>query len=213
MRSRFISLAAVVLVSGVASAQDLARTTMPVLIKEVKPEYTKSAMDRRIQGSVELAVVVQADGTVGDNVRVTKSLDPELDQQAIRAAKQWRFRPGTKDGEPVPVEVNLELTFTLRGGAPVYMAGNGVTAPKPIKQVQPEYTDAARQARVQGTVQLTGIVEPDGTIGSIRVTKALDPELDQQAIKALSKWLFDPGQKDGVKVRVQVNVEMTFTLK
>jgi TonB family protein len=45
---------------------------------------------------------------------VTKSLDEQLDQQAIIAVKQWQFRPGTKAGTPVDVEVNIELTFTLR---------------------------------------------------------------------------------------------------
>ena len=85
----------------------------PVLVREVKPSYTKGAMDREVQGSVELEAVVQADGTVGD-VRVTKSLDPELDDAAISALKQWRFRPGTKDAKAVDVQVQVELTFTLK---------------------------------------------------------------------------------------------------
>ena len=85
----------------------------PVLTKEVKPNYTKAAMDRKVQGIVEVDAVVLKNGTVGD-VTVTRSLDEDLDQEAVKAAKQWRFRPGTKDGEPVAVRVNIELTFTLR---------------------------------------------------------------------------------------------------
>jgi TonB family protein len=55
------------------------------------------------------------DGTVGD-VRITKSLDPVfgLDQEAIKAARQWRFKPGMRLGQPVPVIITIELTFTLR---------------------------------------------------------------------------------------------------
>jgi TonB family protein len=55
------------------------------------------------------------DGTVGD-VKVTRSLDSVfgLDQEAIKAARQWRFRPGMRMGEPVPVIITIELTFTLR---------------------------------------------------------------------------------------------------
>jgi len=86
----------------------------PVLSYEVKPNYSKDAMDRKVQGTVELKVIVQADGTVADHVEVTKSLDPDLDQAAISAAKQWRFRPGTKDDKAVDVQVSLEMTFTLR---------------------------------------------------------------------------------------------------
>ena len=55
------------------------------------------------------------DGSVGE-VKVTRSLDPifGLDQEAIKAAKQWRFRPGMRQGSPVPVIITIELTFTLR---------------------------------------------------------------------------------------------------
>lgn len=86
----------------------------PVLVRETKPSYTKDAMDRKVQGRVEMQCVVLVDGTVDENVKITKSLDPDLDQQAIIALKQWTFRPGTKDDKPVPVQVNVEMTFTLR---------------------------------------------------------------------------------------------------
>ena len=87
--------------------------TLPTVVREVKPKYSPEAMQRKIQGSVWLGVVVLASGDVGD-VQVTKSLDADLDQQAILAAKQWKFRPGTKDGKPVAVLVTIELTFTLK---------------------------------------------------------------------------------------------------
>ena len=87
----------------------------PAVIREVKPAYTAEAMRAKVQGTVWLQCVVMPDGTVG-NVQITKSLDSTfgLDQEAIKAAKQWRFKPGTRQGEPVPVLVTIELTFTLR---------------------------------------------------------------------------------------------------
>jgi protein TonB len=85
----------------------------PQLVREVKPNYTKSAMDRRVEGSVELDAVILKDGSVGD-VSIKRSLDEELDQQAIKATKQWKFKPGTKDGEAVNVQVFIELTFRLK---------------------------------------------------------------------------------------------------
>jgi TonB family protein len=89
--------------------------TNPIPLKEVKPAYTAEAMRAKVQGTVWLECIVMPDGTVGD-VRVTKSLDSVfgLDQEAIKAARQWRFRPGLRQGEPVPVIVTIELTFTLR---------------------------------------------------------------------------------------------------
>jgi len=89
--------------------------TLPTVLREVKPAYTADAMRAKVQGSVWLECIVMPDGSVGD-VKVTRSLDPifGLDQEAIKAAKQWRFRPGMRQGEPVPVIITIELTFTLR---------------------------------------------------------------------------------------------------
>lgn len=89
--------------------------TLPRVLREVKPQYTADAMRAKVQGSVWLECIVMPDGSVGD-VRVTRSLDPifGLDQEAIKAAKQWRFSPGMRQGEPVPVIITIELTFTLR---------------------------------------------------------------------------------------------------
>jgi TonB family protein len=89
--------------------------TLPSIVREVKPEYTPEAKAQKIQGSVWMEVVVLDSGDVGD-VHVTKSLDAEhgLDQQAIKAAKQWKFKPGMKDSKPVAVEVTIEMTFTLK---------------------------------------------------------------------------------------------------
>jgi periplasmic protein TonB len=87
--------------------------TMPIVITEVRPNYTREAMQAKIEGTVSLSCVVETDGTVRD-VTVLKSLDPALDGQAVLAAKQWRFQPGTKSGTPVRVRVPVEMTFTLR---------------------------------------------------------------------------------------------------
>ena len=91
--------------------------TSPTLIREVKPNYTGDAMRAKLQGVVEMEAVVLPDGSVDPTrIKITRSLDSTfgLDQQAIIAVKQWRFRPGTYKGQPVPVLVNVELTFTLR---------------------------------------------------------------------------------------------------
>jgi periplasmic protein TonB len=87
----------------------------PIVLREVKPQYTADAMRAKIQGVVVVECIIMPDGTVGD-VQVVKSLDPTfgLDQEAVKAAKQWRFVPGKKQGQPVPVLVTIELAFNLR---------------------------------------------------------------------------------------------------
>jgi bla regulator protein BlaR1 len=87
----------------------------PKILHEVKPVYTAEAMQAKIQGRIKLEAVIKKDGTVGD-VQVVESLDKEygLDNQAIIATKQWTFEPATKDGTPVNVRVDIEMTFTLK---------------------------------------------------------------------------------------------------
>jgi len=87
----------------------------PHVLREVKPKYTSDAMRAKVQGTVLLACVVGPDGTIGD-VQVVRSLDSTfgLDDQAIRAVRQWQFAPGMRMGEPVAVQITIELTFTLR---------------------------------------------------------------------------------------------------
>ena len=87
----------------------------PVLIQDVRPNYTRAAMDAKIQGSVLLEAVVQADGRVGDT-RVIRSLDTKhgLDREAIRASQGWVFKPAQLNGSPVALIVTLEMTFTLK---------------------------------------------------------------------------------------------------
>jgi TonB family protein len=192
---------------------------MPAVISEVKPGYTPAALRDGVQGSVLLDCVVNADGTVSD-VRVRKSLDPGLDQEAVGALKRWRFRPGTKEGTPVPVRVDVEMAFTVGtkgpalGSADVYQPGaQGVTLPKVVHEVKPSYTRAAREARIQGVVTVEAVVLPGGAVGDLRVTAPLEPSLDAEAIRAVKQWRFDPGRKDGKAVPVQVMIDLTFTLK
>lgn len=89
--------------------------TLPEIIREVKPAYTSEAMRAKVQGTVLLEAVVRTDGSVGD-VRIIRQLDTVfgLDNEAVKAARQWQFRPGTRLGQPVPVLITIELTFTLR---------------------------------------------------------------------------------------------------
>lgn len=88
--------------------------TDPVVIKQVKPAYTPEAMRSKITGDVLLEAIVMPDGTVG-KIRVIKSLDTKygLDEEAIKATKQWLFQPGTRLGQKVAVIIKIEMSFRL----------------------------------------------------------------------------------------------------
>ncbi len=97
------------------------------------------------------------------------------------------------------------------GGA--YQPGNGVSAPKLLKIVQPQYTADAMRAKVQGVVVLECIVMPDGTVGEARVKRSLPFGLDEEAIKAARQWRFSPGTRQGEAVPVIVSIELSFSLR
>jgi protein TonB len=86
----------------------------PQLIHMVDPKYTSEAMRAKLQGNVELEVVVQKNGTVGD-IRLTRSLDKQfgLDAAAMQAAKGWVFKAATCKGQAVDMIVGLVLEFRL----------------------------------------------------------------------------------------------------
>lgn len=85
----------------------------PTLLREVKPKYTADAMRQRIQGTVVLEVVVGRDG-LPLAIRVTRSLERGLDQEAIEAVRGWRFTPGRIGDTPVDVLVTILLDFQVR---------------------------------------------------------------------------------------------------
>jgi TonB family protein len=98
---------------------------------------------------------------------------------------------------------------------PVYEIGTGVSAPVPLRQQDPTYPRAAMQAKIAGEVQLSGVVEANGLLDQIRITKSLDTVhgLDQAAIDAASKWIFKPGMKDGKSAPVRVQMVLEFRLR
>ncbi len=85
----------------------------PTILSRVEPQYSEEARKARYQGTVILEAIVRKDGTV-DILHVVRSLGFGLDENAIQALKQWRFRPGLKNGVPVDVALNIEVNFNLR---------------------------------------------------------------------------------------------------
>jgi protein TonB len=97
-------------------------------------------------------------------------------------------------------------------GGSIYSIGGGVSSPSILHKVEPEYSEEARKAKWQGTVQLSVIVDESGHPRDIKVAQSLGLGLDQKAIEAVEKWLFKPGMKDGKPVAVFATIQVTFHL-
>jgi periplasmic protein TonB len=84
----------------------------PVAIYKVEPEYSEEARKAKFQGTVVLSIVIDEKGSP-TNFKVVRPLGLGLDEKAIEAVQKWRFRPGMKDGRPVPVLATVEVNFRL----------------------------------------------------------------------------------------------------
>jgi TonB family protein len=177
------------------------------------PLYSEEARGRGVAGVVTLRARIEGDGSVGA-ARVIKGLGAGLDQNAIVALRQWRFRPGTRAGVPVAMEADVDIEFTLRNDAlnaviandMATRVGPGVTPPRAIRVVGLPRT----QARRRGTVVLDVVLLEDGTPKILRVLASVDPALDELALRTFEQWRFSPAVKNGRPVKVRLNAEVRF---
>jgi periplasmic protein TonB len=84
----------------------------PILMAKVEPQYSEEARKAKYQGTVLLYVEIDTSGHA-TNIKVQRSLGLGLDEKAIEAVKQWKFKPGYKDGKPVMVAATIEVNFRL----------------------------------------------------------------------------------------------------
>lgn len=137
----------------------------------------------------------------------------EEDRLADDVPEYWAgfFVRATSAGEAhtkSPEEVGSEGSQPLK----LYQVGKGVTAPKIIFHADPEYAEAARLAKSQGTTLLSIVIGADGAVHKVRIRRPLGMGLDEKAIAAVKTWQFQPATKDGDPVTVQVDVEVNFRL-
>jgi TonB family protein len=93
-----------------------------------------------------------------------------------------------------------------------YNVGDGVSEPRILYKVDPQYTDAARMAKLSGVVHLKIVVDVDGRAKDIQVLSGIEPGLDQKAIEAVQTWRFAPGKKNRQPVPVSIPVDVVFRL-
>lgn len=93
-----------------------------------------------------------------------------------------------------------------------FRPGHGVTPPRVLHLSDPEFSEEARQAKYQGTMVLSLVVDSAGQAEDIRILRPIGVGLDRKAVESVSKWEFQPGTKEGEPVAVQIAVEVDFHL-
>jgi TonB family protein len=181
----------------------------PTILYREKAQYTQEARDNAIQGVVVLSVVFGADAQIRD-IELVRGLPDGLNEKAIEAAKKIRFEPAMKDGQPVSVRGTLEYSFNLYNDPILPMDSS--MRPRILYKEKAQYTQEARDNKVEGTVVLSVVFGADGQISGVRVIQGLPHGLTQKAIEAASKIRFEPAMKDGQPVSVRGKLEYSFKL-
>lgn len=174
----------------------------PKVIEKHDPEYSEEARVARLRGSVLLTLEVGVDGQPR-NLRVRKSLGLGLDESAAASVSRWRFEPGTKDGKPVVVATNIEVSFRLLGDRrawhlerAVFDVPQGATQPRLVQAPYPQPSGAEQT----GAVRLSFDVNEQGIPVNIRVENSSDPQWEDEVAALMREWRFQAATKDGSPV-------------
>lgn len=194
------------------------------IAKNIK--YPREALMTGKQGKVVLNLVIDTDGAIVD-VSVAKSVNPELDEEAMRVAYLMpNWIPGKKDGKPIRVRHQLPVNFKLAPGVEAHFLGDGVKSIEEIARYpggifacmkflveNMKYPEAALKERIQGKVLLILDIDEEGSIKNVDVSISVSPELDAEAIRLarlMPQWI--PGKKGGKPIRSKYLIPVDFRL-
>lgn len=173
---------------------DTPEEIIPITKQEVKPPPPPPPKQ------VTVINIVKDDVEVEDDI--------EIDVEADQETEVEDFTPIVEDEEEVQ---EMEI-FTVVESMPTYPGGDA--ARMKFLQENIKYPQMARESGIQGTVYVTFVVEPDGSVSDVRVLRGIGGGCDEEAvrvIKAMPKWI--PGKQRGKPVRVQFNMPIKFTLQ
>lgn len=198
------------------------------IIKKVNPVYPPLARQARIQGQVILKVEITKSGDA-ENIQLVSG-HPMLAPSAIEAVRQWKYRPYLLNGEPVNVQTDVTVNFTLadasspdtpsaQGGVPANIpfpqrirVSQGVEHGLLVSKVQPQYPSEAKEQHIQGEVLLRVTIDKEGNVANIQAVSGPDG-LVPASIEAVKQWKYRPYLLNGTPVEVETQVTVNFTLE
>ncbi len=184
----------------------------PVVIDSVEPEFSDQARAAKFNGSVIVGLIVNSQG-IPENVHVIRGVGMGLDENAVRAVQQYRFRPATENGNPVPVLINVEINFQVFK-SPKPVASSGIHPPQPVEEHEPVFTDAAKQLRYTATSLLHIMIKEDGTVVDPYVIRPAGLGLDEEALRAVGHYRFKPATRsDGTPIPSVLQIEVHFQVQ
>jgi TonB family protein len=184
--------------------QELACDDMVLAAGVPAEDYATVLMDvaRECAGSLLLGCAMAGSG----GASVLRERFTHLFEWRREAARSTR-----RMAMAIPVLLVFMTTFSF--AEKIYKVGPGIVPPKVLQQSEPQYTDEAKAAKLEGIVALTMVVGTDQRAHDVKVTRSLDPGLDSNAVASIKTWRFQPGTKNGKAVPVRAEVEVNFRLQ
>jgi TonB family protein len=160
--------------------------TAPVPVHREAPAFPPAVREIGLEGSVEVALTVLADGTVGW-VRVQRADPPGyFEQAAMSGVRAWRFEPARQDGRAIECRMRTRVRFTLVDtvDAPTGSAGD---------RPDPDYPAALLAARIEGYVEVEfGLAADGGVINALAINAMPRGEFEAAALAAIRRWKLQP---------------------
>jgi TonB family protein len=183
---------------------------------QLAPDYVKAYENRAVAyARMKDWPHAIADYTAAIEVRPTawqyqKRAEAKLASGDEKGAEEDHLKVVQTVSERNPEPLGVKSQGQTQIPQSVYNVGDGVSAPVPLFQPDPEYSEVARKARLRGTVTLGLIVDSTGSTRDIRVLRSLGLGLDEKAVDAVRSWRFRPGYHNGEAVAVKASVEVHF---
>lgn len=235
------SVLSFILIASHLFAQTPARNSLPVLAVRRIPETACELVEPgtlqfvddlpllQLEGVTQALRASSFQGVLGYVEYAPEDLVGDEVESLFYAARNAGFQLHTRTPAQSPPEIrrlpdvlgpscpSVNAARQLLQASPVperlYTSGaHGITPPRTLRVFDPEYTDHARKKKLQGEVDLWFILGSDGSISHLLVSRSLDNELDQEAIKTVRRWQIQPAVKDGQPVAFLIQVVVSFRL-
>ncbi len=196
-------------------------------VESAKAIYPPEARAKNIEGSITVEALVSETGDV-ENVHVVPG-DPLLTGAARDAASKWKFKPATLDGKSTAAVIKISFNFVLSDASQATDGVHGEVGPatalpqlvklsqkvmdgRIVTRVNPEYPQALRDMRVQGSVVLAARIDKEGKVADVHVISG-PKYLVPSSIEAVKKWRYKPYTISGRAVEVDTEIQVNFSLQ
>lgn len=199
------------LLIAIPARSQVAQRSAPAVVSKVEPGYPEEARRNHLVGTVLLSVVIGSDG-LPRHLRVIRPLGYGFDEKAIEAVTNWRFRAGTRNGEPVDVQATIEVNFRLTGLPPGEWRVTLTSLPPAPGVVPPVLVDVGASRACEGksgAVTVSFEVNTQGKTGNVRILESTGQSLDVDAERTVQGWQFQPAQQNGAPTGMRVRASLS----